>query len=153
MRYLRLALLPLVFAVCTEREPAAPDIDVPPNLASIPKLEFPFTWVFPALNPCTGLDHIVTITGTLWVQEHPNNRTIRWRGKITTDDGFTSNYVETWTGSDIFGPGDVSNHTMNIIVKRPPDSKYRVHLVWIADFKPEPPIVRVDRYSLTCLGP
>ncbi len=31
MRYLRLALLPLVFAACSEREPAAPDIGVTPD--------------------------------------------------------------------------------------------------------------------------
>ena len=34
MRYLRLALLPLVFAACTERDAAAPDIDVTPNLSA-----------------------------------------------------------------------------------------------------------------------
>ncbi len=34
MRYLRLALLPLVFAACTEREAAAPDIEVTPNLGA-----------------------------------------------------------------------------------------------------------------------
>jgi len=32
MRYLRLALLPLVFAACTEQQPAAPDIAATPDL-------------------------------------------------------------------------------------------------------------------------
>jgi len=32
MRYLRLALLPLLFASCTEREPAAPDTGIAPSL-------------------------------------------------------------------------------------------------------------------------
>jgi hypothetical protein len=155
MRFTRLIpalAVPMLFVACDQDDPTAPD---PPQLqaASIPKLEFPFTWVFPALNPCTGLDHITTITGTVWIQEHPNNRTIRWRGTITTDDGYTGNFVETWTGSNIFGPGGVSNHTMNVIVKRPPDFMYRVSLVWIMDEKPEPDIVRVDLFNLTCLSP
>jgi hypothetical protein len=34
MRYLRLALLPLVFAACTEREAAAPDIGVTPDFGA-----------------------------------------------------------------------------------------------------------------------
>jgi hypothetical protein len=34
MRYLRLALLPLVFAACTEQQPAAPDIGVTPDLGA-----------------------------------------------------------------------------------------------------------------------
>jgi hypothetical protein len=34
MRYVRLALLPLVFAACTERQPAAPDIDVTPDFGA-----------------------------------------------------------------------------------------------------------------------
>ena len=31
MRYVRLALLPLVFAACSDQQPAAPDIGVTPN--------------------------------------------------------------------------------------------------------------------------
>ena len=34
MRYLRLALLPFVFVACTEQEPAAPDIVIPPAFAA-----------------------------------------------------------------------------------------------------------------------
>ncbi len=34
MRYLRLALLPLVFAACTEQQPAAPDIGVTPDFGA-----------------------------------------------------------------------------------------------------------------------
>jgi hypothetical protein len=34
MRYLRLALLPLVFAACTEQQPAAPDIAVAPDFGA-----------------------------------------------------------------------------------------------------------------------
>jgi hypothetical protein len=160
MRFTRLipALAVAALAVaCAQDAPTAPD---PPQLsveaASIPKLEFPVNFSFPGFNPCTGLEGIVTITGTIWVQEHPNNRTIRYRGTISTSDGYTGHWVETWTGSNMpgpAGPGDVSNHTMNNMLAHPSGSKYRVHLVWIADFKPEPWTVRVDRFSATCVIP
>ncbi len=157
MRFTRLMAaltVPLLAIACAQDAPTAPD---PPQLsveaASIPKVEIPVDFSFPGLNPCTGLEQIVAITGTIWVQEHPNNRTIRYRGTITTSDGYTGHWVQTWTGSDIFGPGDVSNRTMNNMLTHPSGSKYRVHLVWIADFKPEPWTVRVDRFSATCLIP
>ena len=143
--------VPMLAVACAQDDPTAPD---PPQLneaASIPKVEMPIYAVFTEDNPCTGLEHTVTITGTLWVQEHPNNRTIRWRGRITTSDGYTGTFIRTWTGSNIYGPGDVSNLTMNnMVIQRQSGAKYKVHVVWIADFKTDPATVRVDQFSVTC---
>jgi hypothetical protein len=46
MRYLRLALLPLVFAACAEQAPVAPDIVTPPAFAATHTTEnvFDFPW-------------------------------------------------------------------------------------------------------------
>jgi hypothetical protein len=155
MRFTRLIpalAVPMLVVACAQDDPTAPD---PPQLqaASIPKLEFPIDVMFDAFNPCTGLDHIVTLKGTFWNQTHPNNRTLRWRATLTTSDGYAGHYIETWTGSNIFGPGDVSNHTFNITAKHPSGSRFKVHLVWIMDEKTSPPTVRVDKFALTCIRP
>jgi hypothetical protein len=68
------------------------------------------------VSPCTDLEHVVTSTGTLWVQEHLHTRTIRYRGTFATSDGHTGKWVRPWTGRDIFGPGEVSSRTMNELV-------------------------------------
>jgi hypothetical protein len=54
MRYLRLVLLPLVFAACTEREPAAPDIDMAPTLSATHTTSnvFDFPWSALLDEPC-----------------------------------------------------------------------------------------------------
>jgi hypothetical protein len=157
MRFTRLIpalAVPMLVVACEQNDPTAPD---PPQLnehaASIPKLEFLWEASFPDLNPCTGLEHIQTVTATIWVQEHPNNRTIRFRGTMTTSDGYTGHFLQTWTGSNVFGPGDVSNRTINNVLTHPSGSKFRVHLVWIADFKTEPLTVRVDKYTSACISP
>jgi hypothetical protein len=157
MRFTRLIpalALPMLAVACDQNDPTAPD---PPQLnaqaASIPKVEMPMDFSLAIVNPCTGLEHIRTFTGTIWVQEHPNNRTIRFRGTGTTSDGYTGRFVRTWTGSNIFGPGDVSNLTMNYLLRGPSGSKIRVHEVWIADFKTDPMTVRVDKFTDACVGP
>lgn len=157
MRFTRLIpalAVPMVVLACDQDDPTAPD---PPQLneqaASIPKGEYHLEWSFPDINPCTGLENVTNVTATVWVQEHPNNRTIRYRGTITTSDGYAGHYLQTWTGSNIFGPGDVSNRTLNNVVTHPSGSKYKVHLVWIADFKTEPETVRVEQFASTCINP
>lgn len=156
MRFTRLIpalVLPMLVIACAQDDPTAPE---PPQLneaASIPKFELPIYWVFPSLNPCTGLEHINTWEGTVWVQEHPNNRTLRFSGTITTSDGYTGRFNRTWTGSNIFGPGDVSNLTTNGMLTHPSGSKIRWHLVWIADFKTDPETVRVDKLTVACVTP
>jgi hypothetical protein len=158
MRQRALLLLPLliVAAGCSERQDLT-GVPEPPQFneqaASIPKVEEPVYWRFSEVNPCTGLDHIHTWIGTAWVQEHPNNRTVRVRATITTSDGYVGQFVRTWTGSDIFGPGDVSNLTTNGVLTHPSGSTIRWHLVWIADKKTEPMTVRVDEFTAACVRP
>jgi hypothetical protein len=67
MRYLRLALLPLVFAACTEQQPAAPDIEAPPNLGATVTDEIVYlhplrlTWM--DTDPAQGEDWDVVLLG------------------------------------------------------------------------------------------
>ena len=72
MRYLRLALLPLLLVACTERQPAAPDIDVRPEFRANGGwidwyLEFgPGDFVFPA----ACIDEDMTFVGNMWFRDH-----------------------------------------------------------------------------------
>jgi hypothetical protein len=157
MRFTRLIpalAVPMLVVACDQNDATAPD---PPQLneqaASIPKLEVPWVIYFTDLNPCTGLEITGTATVTVWIQEHPNNRTIRFRGTATTSDGYTGSWNETWTGSNIFGPGNVSNLSINNVLTNPAGSRYKMHQVWIADFKTDPPTIRVDKIGSTCIRP
>ncbi|MHC4611505.1 MAG: hypothetical protein ACYS7M_14280 [Planctomycetota bacterium] len=155
MRFTRLIpalAMPLLVVACGQDAATAPD---PPQFNELagPPLEFPFTTQFPAFNPCTSQGILVTNTGTLWVQTHPNNRVIRVKGTTTSSDGYTGRYNETWTGSDIFGPGGMSIRTINTQVTNPSGSRYMVHLVWVIDAETSPPTWRVDRFSATCVIP
>ena len=145
------ALAVSMLLIACQQDATAPD---PPQFSTHagPPLEFPVNNQFPAVNPCTGLPITVTLTGTLWVQPHPNNRVIRVKGTTTTSDGYTGRYNETWTGSDN-GPGGMSIRTINTQVTNSSGSRYMVHLVWVIDNKTSPDTWRVDRFSATCIRP
>lgn len=156
MRFTR--LLPALAAAflvvaCSQDAPTALD---PPQLdaqGSAP-LEFPFTTQFPAGNPCTGEGILITNTGTLWVQPHPNNRVIRVKGTLTSTDGYTGSYNETWQGSDgLDDPGGMSTRTVNIQAWNASGSRYMVHIRFVWDVKTSPPTVHMNELSATCVIP
>lgn len=146
-----LAVSMLVIA-CAQDVPTAPDSpQFSMGIGSAP-LEFPFTTVFDAFNPCTGQPVSVTNTGTIWFQTHPNNAVVRVKGTTTMSDGYTGSYDETWTGSDN-GPGGMSIRTINTQVTNSSGSRYMVHLVWVIDVSTGTWDFRVNRFSATCIRP
>jgi len=142
----------LLLIACERGAVTAPD---PPQFSmhegSAP-IEFPFTSEFPAVNPCTGLGHIVTWTGTGWFQPHPNNAVLRFQFAIATTDGYAGSGNDVWMGTD-GRPGDVLKRTVNTLLTHPSGSRLMVHLVMVIDFKNSPPIAHVDRLEPICVAP
>ena len=147
---LSLLLTVLVAAGCGEQQdlvgvPDPPQLSV--QAASAP-ISFPIPPdQFEAVNPCTGLDHWVTITGTAWVNDHGDQWVVRVKRTITTSDGFegrgTSTEVVVWD--------NVWKGSINDMLRHPSGARIRAHFVWLADFKTVPPTWRVDLGSLTCV--
>jgi len=81
----------------------------PATATADPPAAFPFEESFVDVNPCTGLDHTITVTGTLYVYErgvhgihHRLDRT------VTTSSGFTGHGTEISIDHDsIFEVHDV----------------------------------------------
>lgn len=154
MRFTRLIAVlavPLLAIACAQDAPTAPDSPEFSMHAGAPVGQ-PFTVQFPAFNPCTNQGILVTNTGTIWFQPHPNNRVVRVKGTTTSTDGFSGSYNETWTGSDN-GPGGMSIRTINTQVANPAGSRYMVHLVWVIDVSSGTWEFRVDRFSARCVIP
>jgi len=154
MRFTRLIpvlAVPMLVAGCDQNDPTAPD---PPQLgvqaASIPKVEFPIFDQFDHTNPCTGLSHIITITGTGWWQEHNNNGVLRVNTTTTTSDGFegrgNTRHVEALNGG-------IWKETIHDMLTHPSGAKFRVHLVSLWDFRNWPPTLRLDIGGTTCVRP
>ncbi len=154
MRFTRLMAaltVPLLAVACAQDAPTAPEAPQFSMHAGAP-VGVPFTVEFPAFNPCTNQGILVTNTGTIWFQPHPNNRVVRVKGTTTSSDGYTGSYNETWTGSDWNdGPGGMSIRTINTQVTNSAGSRYMVHLVWVIDT--EASTFRVNRFSARCVIP
>jgi hypothetical protein len=117
MRYLRLALLPLVFAACSERQPAEPDIDIAPSLnAQAPPAEsgivtrggapFALTWI----DEQVGLRAIVGGDPKEFCAGVVNFDLISWK-EVLVAEGVVSRgdppaafdrVVSRWVGHDMY---------------------------------------------------
>ncbi len=112
-----------------------------------PPTEFSVTNTFVALNPCTGLEHEITIT--LEIREHqghPNNLTGRASRTGSTSDGFVMNHgVEHLQVN-----GNTVSNGFTDQWRHPDGSKFKAqgHIV----FDQSAGELIVDRFSLTCLG-
>src|SRR5262245_6899763 len=74
---------------------------VPQVTAAAPPAEVPFTFVFDDVNPCTGLVHTVTISGTVLVQEHGDHLVAVQKRTITTaPTGFVGHGTQTEVESE-----------------------------------------------------
>jgi nucleoside-specific outer membrane channel protein Tsx len=113
-----------------------------PALADAPT-EFPLHDVFVDVDPCTGLDHTVDISGTFFRHSHANGNTYHATRTITTSSGYIGHGVEVSV-----------NHeqilVLNDILVNPNGNRARakIVIVWDADFT----TARVERFRLECIG-
>ena len=127
-----LGVVALAFAV-----PAAAD----------PPTDFPFEFVFDDVNPCTGLTHTVTITGTTSVHNHDGRIVATSERTITTSP---TGFVGHGTDSYVLN-GEVEVFRLNDIATSPSGDRFRAGFLVVLDLSSG--TVRVEKGELTCLGP
>jgi hypothetical protein len=135
MRKLLLVLLTL--AALGVAAPAAAD---PPTTES-------FEGTFDDVNPCTGLIHTVTISGTAYFHSHDDRVVGRAERTITTDPtGFVGHGTESFVDN-----GQVFRDSLTDILTSPDGDRIRAHFVVVVDLSTD--TVRVEKGEVTCLGP
>jgi hypothetical protein len=126
-----LALLALGFAA-----PAAADRPT----------EFPILDVFPDVNPCTGTPMTVTFVGTVLVHDHDSRVVAIAHRTITTSDGFVGHGTDSFVEN-----GQVVMARLTDVMTNASGDRFRARGLFVLDLSTD--TVRVERFSLTCLGP
>jgi hypothetical protein len=133
----KLLLVLLTMAVLALAPPAAAD----------PPTEGSFVDTFEDVNPCTGLMHTVTITGTVFEHSHDGRVVVHVKRTITTDPtGFVGHGTESFVDN-----GQVARGSLTDILTNPAGDRIRAHGVFVLDISTD--TVRVGNFELTCLGP
>ena len=133
MRYAISALLAATLALALAG-PAAADRPI----------EISITDTFADVDPCTGQVHEVTIDVTFFVHEHRDVTVARGVRTITTTGG----YVGRGTSSFVLN-GNVEVFRFTDLLADPSGNRIRASGVFVVDASGS---IRVDRFSLTCLG-
>ena len=129
MRPLLLALaLALVLAA-----PAAADAPI----------ALPLHDLFVDVDPCTGLEHTVEVTGTFYRHSHANGNTYHADATITTSSGYLGHGVEVSVDHERI-------LILNHMLTNPNGNRIRakIVIVWNADFTTQ----RVESFRLDCIG-
>jgi hypothetical protein len=108
--------------------------------------EFPILEVFPDTNPCTNTPMIVTFTGTGSIHEHGSRVVVIAHRTITTSDGFVGHGTDSFVDN-----GQVVMSRITDVMTNASGDRFRARGVFVLDISTD--TVRVDRFSLTCLGP
>lgn len=106
----------------------------------------PFSVTFDDLNPCSGLVHTVTISGTSWVHSLPSGDVvIHSERTITTDTGFEGRGQDSFVAN-----GDILRFQLNDMLTHPSGDRIRAHFVLVIDLSTG--TQRVLQGSVECLG-
>jgi hypothetical protein len=98
------------------------------------------------VNPCTGTPMTVTFVGTVSVHSHDSRTVAIAHRTITTSDGFVGHGTDSFVDN-----GRVLRARLTDIMTNASGDRFRAQFVFVLDLKTD--TVRVDRGSLTCLGP
>jgi hypothetical protein len=125
----------------------ARDVTTPAGVeaASAPTA-FPILEVFVDLNPCSGLDHTVTVTGTAWIHDHQGRQVIRFDRTISTSSGFQGRGTVTFVSN-----GNIEKISVNDMLTHESGARIRPHFVGVFDLLTVPATVRVFRGTVTCV--
>jgi hypothetical protein len=105
----------------------------------------PFFVQFDDLNPCSGLIHTVTITGTERIHEHDGRLVIHGERTITTSSGFVGRGTHSFVAN-----GSIEKLTLNDMLRHPSGERIRAHVVFIFDVSNL--TVRVEKGAVSCVG-
>jgi hypothetical protein len=117
----------------------------PPVLADKP-VTFTDSVTFTDVNPCTGVDHEVTIDFVVAIHEHQNNFVVHLDRSGTTDSGFTM-----IAGTDSFvANANVEREAFTDQWRHPDGSKFVAQGEFV--FNLNQGELLVNNFSLRCLG-
>jgi hypothetical protein len=138
----------LVTVGCGESVLDTHDPDRSPRVeaASAPTV-VPIFVEFDDVNPCSGLVHTVTITGTARIVEHDGRTVVHSQVTVTTSSGFEGRGTETDVNN-----GNIQTLTLNHMLTNGSGDRIRAHFVLILDVSTTPPTVRATTGSVTCVG-
>lgn len=124
----------------------AGDVDAPGAPTAVP-----IFFQFEGRNPCSGLPHTVTFTGTAWIHELPGGQVVvHFQRTITTSSGFEGR----GTATNVVN-GNILKSTLNDMLTHPSGDRIRAHLVLVIDLTSTPPTVRVRHGTFggtICMG-
>ena len=145
------AAVALVTVGCGESVLDPHDIDSSTRVeaASAP-IEVPVFIQFDFLNPCSGLIHTVTFTGTARIHEHDGQVVVQTQRTITTSDGFQGRGTDTFVDN-----GKIQRFTLNDMLSHESGARIRAHFVQVIDLSTTPPTVRVFKGTFDgtiCVG-
>lgn len=111
--------------------------EVPVQTGSAP-IAVPIFNEFDGVNPCTGLIHTLTFTGTAWIHEHDGRIVMRVESTITTSDGFEGRGNDTFVDN-----GNIQKLNIHHMMTNESGDRIRVHVVLVIDVSTTPPTPRV----------
>ncbi len=100
---------------------------------------------FDDLNPCSGLVHTVTFTGTAWIQELDGRVVIREQRTITTSSGFEGRGTDTFVDN-----GNIQTFRLDDMLTNESGDRIRAHGLMVFDLSTL--TVHVEKFAVTCVG-
>jgi hypothetical protein len=95
-------------------------------------------------NPCSGLNHTITVTGTAFI--HQSSNLIRFQRTVNTSSGFEGGGTATFVAR-----GDLEKFTLNDMLRNEAGQQIRAHFTGLFDISADPPTVRVAQGAVTCV--
>lgn len=104
--------------------------------------ESPLLDVFVDVDPCTGLEHVVTISGTFFRHSHAAGATYHAERSVTTSAGYVGRGIEISVDHERIV-------VINDVLSNPSGDRVRAHVVVVLEADRT---ARVDQFRLTCIG-
>ena len=139
-------LAALTIAACGEGAVGPQEMtDITRVAAASAPATVPFSFQFDDVNPCSGLIHTVTITGTERIHEHDGRLVVHGERTITTSSGFVGRGTHSFVAN-----GNIEKFTLTDILSHPSGDRIRARFVFLFDVSTS--TVRVAKGTLACLG-
>jgi hypothetical protein len=100
---------------------------------------------FVDIDPCTGLEHEVTLSVTFYVHNHDDDTVARGVRSLSTTLGYTGGGTSSYVWN-----GNVEMFRLTDLLTNQSGDRIRASAVFVADLRSE--TVRIDEFELTCLG-
>lgn len=116
-----------------------------PAAANAP-VAIPLSEVFVDVNPCTGLDQTITVTGTLYVHDNDGALVVTADRTITTSAGFEGRGTSTFVNN-----GEVSRFSLRDMLVSDSGARIRAGFILVLDLATGE--VKAFPGAVTCVQP